>query len=183
LNGKNSVNTVSNRYFLNISAPAGSEDYTYSDYFIGRNEFEGWKSQQLMERDGFFKVNTRLLNNQIGKTDDWLMSLNLASDLPENINPLSVLPINIPIKIFADVGTYAEAWKNNPASGRFLYDAGIQLPLFNSFINIYIPIIYSKVYRDYYKYTISEKRFLKTIAFNIDLQKLQLKNLVKDIPL
>lgn len=183
LKQKNSITSINARYFLNISAPTGNEDYTYSDYFIGRNEFEGWKSQQVMERDGFFKVNTNLLNNKIGKTDDWLMSLNLASDLPDNINPLSILPINIPIKIFADVGTYAEAWKDNPASGRFIYDAGIQLPLFNSFINIYIPIIYSKVYRDYYKYNITEKRFLKTIAFNIDLQKLQLKNFFKDVPL
>jgi len=136
-----------------------------------------------MERDGFFKVNTNMLNNQVGKTDDWLISLNLASDLPDNINPLSILPIKIPIKIFADAGTYAEAWKDNPASGRFIYDAGIQLPLFHSFINIYIPIIYSKVYRDYYKFYVPEKKFLKTIAFNINLQKLQLKNFIKEIPL
>lgn len=179
---KTKVN-VSDRYFLNISAPKGNEDYTYSDYFIGRNDFDGWKSQQVMERDGFFKVNTNMLNNQVGKTDDWLISLNLASDLPDNINPLSILPIKIPIKIFADAGTYAEAWKDNPASGRFIYDAGIQLPLFHSFINIYIPIIYSKVYRDYYKFYVPEKKFLKTIAFNINLQKLQLKNFIKEIPL
>lgn len=179
----NTARFRNDRYFLNISAPKGNEDYTYSDYFIGRNEFEGWQSQQVMERDGFFKVNTDLLSNKTGKTDDWLMSLNLATDLPDNINPLSILPIQIPIKIFADVGTYAEAWKENPASGRFIYDAGIQLPLFRSFINVYIPIIFSKVYRDYYKSTITDKRFLKTIAFNINLQRLQLKELVKEIPL
>lgn len=184
LKSKTNITRFNNdRYFLNISAPKGNEDYTYSDYFIGRNEFEGWQSQQVMERDGFFKVNTDLLSNKTGKTDDWLMSLNLAADLPDNINPLSILPIRIPIKIFADVGTYAEAWKENTASGRFIYDAGIQLPLFHSFLNIYIPIIFSKVYRDYYKSTITDKRFLKTIAFNINLQKLQFKELEKEIPL
>lgn len=184
LNPKKNITSFNNeRYFLNISAPSGNEDYTYSDYFIGRNEFDGWKSQQVMERDGFFKVNTNLLSNKIGKSDNWIMSVNLASDLPDNVNPLRILPITIPIKIFADVGTYAEAWRDNPASGRFIYDAGIQLPLFNSFINIYVPLIYSKVFRDYYKTTVTEKRFLKTISFNIDLQKLQLKSFVKEIPL
>jgi len=171
------------RYFLHMSAPKGNDDYTYSDYFIGRNEFEGWHTQQIMERDGFFKVNTDLLNEQVGKTDNWLMSLNLSSGLPDNINPLSVLPIKIPLKIFADIGTYAEAWKNNSASGRFIYDAGIQIPLFASLIDIYIPIIYSKVYSNYYKSTISEKRFLKTISFSINLQRLKVQDVLKGIPL
>jgi len=171
------------RYFLNMSGPNGNEDYTYSDYFIGRNEFRGWQSQQMMERDGFFKVNTELLGNKVGKTDDWLICLNLSSGLPDNINPLSILPIKIPLKIFADAGTYAEAWKENPASGRFIYDAGIQIPLFASLIDVYIPIIYSKVYSNYYKTTITEKRFLKTIAFTINIQKFQVKDILKDLPL
>src|SRR5207253_5957421 len=106
----NLIRFYNDRYFLNMSGPNGNEDYTYSDYFIGRNEFEGWRSQQIMERDGFFKVNTALLGNKVGKTDDWLMSANMSSDLPDNINPLSILPVKIPLKIFADVGTYAEAW-------------------------------------------------------------------------
>jgi hypothetical protein len=179
------INTRFNndRYFYNMSGPKGNEDYTYSDYFIGRNEFQGWQSQQIMERDGFFKVNTELLGNKVGKTDDWLISLNLSSGLPDNINPLSILPVKIPLKIFADAGTYAEAWKENPASGRFIYDAGIQIPLFGSLIDVYIPVIYSKVYRNYYKSTITEKRFLKTIAFTINIRNLQVKNLLKDLPL
>lgn len=171
------------RYFLNLSAPKGYEDYTYSDYFIGRNEFEGWMSQQIMERDGFFKVNTELLGNKVGKTDDWLMSLNLATDLPKSINPLSVLPINIPFKLFADVGTYAEAWKDNTGQGRFVYDAGVQLSLFQSLLNVYVPILYSKVYRDYYKSTITENRFWKTVSFSINISKLQVSDLLKPLPL
>jgi hypothetical protein len=184
LKAKTSATTFrNNRYFLNMSAPKGYEDYTYSDYFIGRNEFEGWQSQQIMERDGFFKVNTELLGEKVGKTDDWLMSLNLSSGLPDNINPLSVLPIKIPLKIFLDVGTYAEAWKDNPASGRFIYDAGIQIPLFQSLIDVYIPLVYSKVYSNYYKSTITEKRFLKTLSFTVNLQKFQVKELLKGVPL
>lgn len=171
------------RYLLNLSAPKGYEDYTYSGYFAGRNEYEGWKSQQVIERDGFFKVNTELLSDKVGKTDDWLMALNLSSGLPDKINPFSVLPFDIPLKVFADIGTYAEAWKENPATGRFVYDAGIQLSLFGSLIDVYVPIIYSKVYSNYYKSTITEKRFLKTISFTINIDKLQIKELFKTLPL
>jgi hypothetical protein len=161
----------------------GQEDYTYSDYFIGRNEFTGWKSQQIMERDGFFKVRTDLLGEKIGKTDDWLLSLNLVTDVPKNINPLSVLPFKIPIKVFADIGTYAEAWKQGTSTGRFLYDAGIQVSLFSSMVNVYLPLLYSQVYSSYFKSTLGKNRFLKTISFNIDLQQFKLNKLLPGIPL
>ncbi len=170
------------RYFLNMTGPKGDEDYTYSDYFIGRNEYQKWMSQQIMERDGFFKVNTDLFNNKVGKTDDWLVSLNLITDVPDNVNPLRVLPVKIPFKIFADIGTYSEAWKDNPASGRFIYDAGIQLSFIKSVVNIYIPVLYSKVYKDYYKSTITQNRFLRTISFNLDLSQLHAKKLLSNIP-
>ena len=65
------------RYLLTLTGPHGYEDYTYSDYFIGRNEQEGGLSQQIMQRDGFFKVGTPLLNAPVGKTDNWLLALNL----------------------------------------------------------------------------------------------------------
>ncbi len=170
------------RFFLNMSGPKGNEDYTYSDYFIGRNEYQNWMSQQIMERDGFFKVNTDLLGEKVGKTDDWLTSINLVTDIPDNINPLIVLPVKIPFKIFADIGTYSEAWKDNPATGRFIYDAGIQFSLIRSIVNIYIPVLYSKVYKDYYKSTITQHRFLRTISFNIDLSQLQANKLLSNLP-
>ena len=68
-----------------------TEDYTYSDYFAGRNEFEGMASQQIMVRDGAFKVRTELLAEKIGKTDNWLMAVNFSTTIPPNINPLHVL--------------------------------------------------------------------------------------------
>ena len=171
------------RYALNMTGANGNEDYTYSNYFIGRNEFEDFMSQQIMERDGFFKVRTDFLSDKIGKTDDWLVSINLVTDLPDKINPLQVLPFKIPLKVFVDVGTYAGAWKENPSTGRFLYDAGLQIPLFGSIVNIYIPILYSKVYSNYFKSTITEKRFLKNISFSIDVQKLQSRKIFKGIPI
>ncbi len=174
---------ATDRYHLNMSGPRGYEDYTYSGYYVGRNEFEGWMSQQMMRRDGFFKTNTDLLSNKVGKTDDWLVALNFEADIPEKFNPLSVLPIKIPLKLFADLGTYAEAWKDNPATGKFLYDAGIQLPLFSSLVNVYVPILYSKVYSDYYKSVITKNKFLRSISFTIDIQKLNLDAINRILPL
>ncbi len=159
---------ANDRYHLNMTGPDGYEDYTYSDYFVGRNEFEGTASQQIMMRDGAFKVRTDLLASRVGKTDNWLASANLSASIPQKWNPLSVLPIKIPLKIFLDLGTYAEAWERNADVDRFLFDAGLQIPLFDEFINIYIPIVYNKVYGDYFKSTIPKNRFLKTMSFSIN---------------
>ena len=93
----------------------------------GRNEFKGFRSQQIMIRDGGFKVRSDLLANKIGKTDDWLAAANLTTDFPKQLNPLQVLPVKIPLKIFLDVGTYAEAWKKDAPTGKFIYDAGFQV--------------------------------------------------------
>ena len=174
LNGKTFLKQyTTDKYQLNLSGAKGFEDYTFSDYFVGRSEFEGGKSQQIMERDGFFKARTDYLGSKVGKTDDWLMALNLNVDCPG-------FPI---LKAFADIGTYAEAWKDNPATGRFLFDAGIQLSLFKNVVNIYAPILFSKVYRDYNKSILTNKIFSKTISFTINLQNLHFNKLSRDIPL
>jgi hypothetical protein len=164
-------------FLLNMSGAKGFEDYTYSNYFVGRNDFDRFASQQIMERDGFFKVRTDLLGDKIGKTDNWLAAVNFTTDFPKAINPLQILPVKIPLKIFVDIGTYAEAWNKGAPTGKFIYDAGLQVSLCKNLINIYIPILYSKVYTDYFKSTITEKRFLKNISFSIDLQNAQLKKL------
>ncbi len=171
------------QYHLNMTGPKGYEDYTYSNYFFGRNEFEKFSSQQIMIRDGGFKVRTDYLSNKIGKTDDWLTAINFTTTIPKEINPFELIPHDIArLKIFIDVGTYAEAWKKDAGTGRFLYDAGLQLSLFNNLVTIYAPILYSKVYKDYFKSTITEKRFSKNIVFSIDLQNLSLKKLFPQSP-
>lgn len=181
LNGKTLTKQFDNdRYFLNMTGPKGYEDYTYSDYFIGRNKFEGVENQQIMIRDGAFKVRTDLLADKIGKTDDWLTALNFNSTIPQNINPLSVLPIKIPLHVFLDIGTYAEPWKKGSDADRFLFDAGFHLPLFSEMLNIYIPVFYNKVYSDYFKSTIFKNRFLKTISFSINLYNKNLKQLNRE---
>ncbi len=164
-------------YHLNLTGPKGYEDYTYSNYFVGRNAFDKLSSQQIMERDGFFKVRTDLLSSKIGKSDNWLAAMNFTTDVPKSINPLQVLPFVIPFKVFVDVGTYAEAWQKNANQSKFIFDAGLQFSLLRGIVNVYVPLLYSKVYGDYFKSTITEKRFLKNIAFSIDIQNMHLKKI------
>ncbi|HMK26535.1 MAG TPA: M1 family metallopeptidase [Chitinophagaceae bacterium] len=173
---------ATDRYHLNMTGANGYEDYTYSDYFIGRNKFEGMASQQIMVRDGGFKVRTDLLADKVAKTDDWLIAANFSTTIPSAINPLSILPVKIPLKVFADIGTYAEAWKNKAENDRFLYDAGLQISLLNETINIYVPLIYSSVYRDYLQSTILKKeRFFKKISFSIDISNFSLRKIDRNL--
>ncbi|MFN8291958.1 MAG: M1 family metallopeptidase [Chitinophagaceae bacterium] len=170
------------RYHLNMTGANGYEDYTYSDYFIGRNKFQGLASQQIMERDGAFKVRTDLLAEKVGKTDDWLAAVNLSTSIPSAINPLSMLPVKIPLNLFVDIGTQAEAWKPASASDRFLFDAGLHLPLAKGLVNIYIPLLYSGVYKDYIQSTIEKKgRFWKKISFSIDISNFSFRKIDRNL--
>jgi hypothetical protein len=171
---------ATDRYHLNLTGPKGIEDYTYSDYFIGRNRFEGIANQQIMIRDGAFKVRTDLLASKVGKTDNWLAAANFVTTVPEKLNPLSVLPFKIPLRLFADVGTYAEAWDRTADVDRFLFDAGLQFSLLQETVNIYVPLLYSGVYRTYFKSTIPDNRFLKTISFSINLNNMALKKVNRE---
>ena len=175
-------------YHLNMTGPKGYEDYTYSNYFIGRNEYQRWTSQQIMIRDGGFKVRTDLLSNKVGKTDDWLSAVNLTSTIPKQINPLSIIPFKlsllsfIKLKAFLDIGTYAEAWKKNAQTGRFIYDAGLQCSMFKNVVNIYVPLLYSKVYSEYLNSTVQELQFVKNIVFSIDIQNINLRRFIPQMP-
>ena len=128
-----------------------------------------------MMRDGFFKVRTDLLADKVGKTDNWLTAINFTTDIPDAVNILNILPVKIPLKLFVDIGTYAEAWQKNATTSRIVYDAGLQLSLFNNTVNMYIPLLYSKVFKDYFLSYIPEKRFAKNITFSINIQNASLK--------
>ena len=153
-------------YQPKLTAVRGNEDYTYSNYFIGRNEADGFFSQQIMMRDGGLKLRTDLFQGLQGRSDNWIASVNLNTTLPKGL-----IPFNLPIKIFLDAGTYADAWKKNAATNRFLYVAGLQLSLYKGLFNIYAPILYSKEFRDNLKTVPEENTFFKKISFSIDIQR------------
>ncbi|PZP52395.1 MAG: hypothetical protein DI598_00765 [Pseudopedobacter saltans] len=170
----NLVEAKNQVYNFGLSGPSGIYDYTYSDYFIGRNESQGWMSQQIMERDGFFKIPSQSLSGGVsvlGMSDNWLTATNLTADFPRNLDPLRY--VGGGLKLFFDLGTYSDLWSDVPPAGRFLYDAGLQVSLFKSLVNIYVPVIYSKVYKDKLP---TDNRFWKTVSFSINLSALQPRN-------
>jgi len=173
---------ATDRYHLNMTGPNGYEDYTYSDYFIGRNKFDKLPSQQIMVRDGGFKVRTDLYSDKVGKTDDWLAAINLSTTIPSGMNPLSLLPIKIPLKVFIDIGTYGDAWEKDAELDRFIFDAGLQVSLFANTINIYVPVIYSSIYKDYIQSVIDKKgRLWKTVSFSIDISNFNLRKINREL--
>jgi hypothetical protein len=165
-------------YQPKLTAVRGNEDYTYSNYFIGRNEFEGFASQQIMERDGNLKIRTDIFQDLQGRSDDWIAAINLSTSIPKKI-----LPIPLPIKVFADAGTNADAWKKDASVSRFLYVAGLQVSLLGDLINIYAPLLYSKEFGNNLKTVPEENKFFRKISFSINIQNLSSRTIVPGAPL
>lgn len=159
-------------YQPKLTAVRGYEDYTYSNYFIGRNESEGTASQQIMMRDGGLKIRTDLFQDLQGRSDNWIASLNLNTTLPT-----SIVPKFLPLRLFLDIGTYAPAWKKGSSKSRFLYVGGLQVSIIKGLINVYAPLLYSKEFGDNLKTVPDENKFLRKISFSIDLQRLNMRRL------
>ena len=160
-------------YQPKLTAVRGNEDYTYSNYFMGRNESEYFLSQQIMLRDGGLKLRTDLFQGLQGRSDNWVSSLNLNTTLPQKL-----FPVKLPLRIFFDIGTYAEAWKKDAATSRFLYVGGIQLSMFKNLLNIYAPLIYSSEFRDNLKTVPGENKFFQRLSFSIDLHRFDWRHIV-----
>ncbi len=153
-------------YQPKLTAVGGTEDYTYSNAFFGRTESNGWESQQMMVRDGALKIRTDIFQGLQGRSEDWITAINLTTTIPAQI-----LPKFIPLKLFLDFGTYAEAWKKDAPTRRFLYVGGLQLSFFKDLLNIYAPLIYSSEFSDNLKTLPEENKFFRKLSFSLDIQK------------
>ena len=161
------------RYEPKLLGVNGEEDYTYDNYFLGRTASTaienasvsngGIAAQQIMIRDGGLKLRLDQYDYIQGRSANWVLALNLSSSLPQKL-----FPVQIPLKVFFDVGTYAEAWQSNASTSRFLYTGGLQLALFKNVLNIYAPLVYSSDFRSLLRST----SFGKKITFSIDLQNI-----------
>ena len=160
-------------YQPKLTGVRGNEDYTYSNYFLGRNESQYFMSQQIMLRDGGLKLRTDLFQGLQGRSDNWVSSLNFNTTLPEKL-----FPVKLPLRLFFDIGTYAEAWKKDAATSRFLYVGGLQLSLFKNLLNVYAPLIYSREFRDNLKTVPGENKFFQRLSFSIDLHRFDWRRMV-----
>ena len=155
-----------------LTAVRGSDDYTYDNYFIGRNEYNGFASQQIMDRDGFLKLRTDLFQGLQGRSDNWVASINLTTTLPPKI-----VPQWLPLRLFLDVGTYAAAWQSNPTTSHFLYVGGLQLSLLHDILRIYAPLAYSSDFSNQLKSVPGQNGFFQKISFSIDFENIPFRQL------
>jgi hypothetical protein len=175
-------------YQPKLLAANGTEDYTYNNYFMGRTastafdriavKNDGIAAQQVMiQNTGGLKLRLDQYSSVQGYSEKWVAAFNLTSTLPDKL-----FPVKLPLKIFFDAGTYAEAWEKNAFTPRFLYVGGLQLSLFKNVINIYAPIIYSKTFKEQLKTDKEANKFTKKITFSFDIQNLSLRKLIPQIP-
>jgi hypothetical protein len=160
----NDASLATDRYHLN-STYSGVNDYLYDDTYIGRSEREGFSAHQISMREGGLKIPTPFLASPLGRNDNWLAAVNIKTDLP----------IKLPIRLFADIATFSDAAKLNPSANKILFDAGVEIHAFDV-LNIYIPLIMSPDYQDYMKTIIVKDRFLKSITFSLQLDKIKWLN-------
>lgn len=170
------------RFQPKLLSNTGVEDYTYSTPFLGRTASyannasvvnnSGLASQQILLRDGAFKLRMDAFDFLQGRSENWVAALNFTTTLPRQL-----LPVPIPLKLFLDVGTHAEARAGENAVSRILYVAGLQLPLLRNAIIIYAPLLYSSDFRDNLKTLPEQNTFFKRLTFSIDLGALSIQRL------
>ncbi len=174
-------------YQPKLLAATGDEDYTYSNYFIGRSAATsnpelpvknlGLAGQQVMIRDGGLKLRLDQYGSVQGRTENWLAAVNFNTTLPD------IFPVKLPLKLFLDVGTNAEAWKKNAATTKFLYVGGLQLSLFKNILAIYAPLVYSKDFKEVLQTDPERNKFFKKLTFSINIQHISLRKLVPQLGL
>jgi hypothetical protein len=161
------------RFEPKLTAIRGDEDYTYENYFVGRSEFMGLASQQIMNRDGDLHLRTDLFQSLQGRSDNWVASLNLRTTLPRQI-----VPKWLPLRLFFDVGTYAQAWGDSPPTDHFLYVGGLELDLLHDILHVYAPLVYSSDFSNQLKTVPDQNSFGKKISFAIDIQNIDFRKLI-----
>jgi hypothetical protein len=164
------------RYWPKLLGTTGEEDYTYSSYFLGRTASDandasvvnngGVAARQIMLRDGAFKLRIDPFDFLQGRSESWVAAINLNT---------TFLPVKLPVKLFLDAGTFAEAWTREENGNRIYYVSGLQASFFKEAINIFAPIFYSKPYRDNLKSLPDQNTFLKKLTFNIDMNRILLR--------
>lgn len=148
------------RYWLS-STFSGANDYLYDGTFIGRNEREGLAAQQYSMQEGGQKLATPLYGFPLGRSNDWLLALNLRSDLPLG---------KLPIRAYLDLSTYADAASVSPSGNRILYSAGLELHLLQDVFLLHVPLLLCPDYRDYLNSMYPNNNFWHSISFSLELQ-------------
>ena len=151
---------IYSRYELNAGY-SGMNDYLYDGTYLGRNATTKLAAQQISIQEGGFKVP---VFSMVNRSDNWLASINMESDLPLG---------KWPVRIFADAGlipNFTPTIANNRTT-TLLYDAGLTVHLIKNVVSVYVPVVMSSDLQNYLRNTYGNKNaFTHGISFTLQLQ-------------
>jgi len=153
---------VTSRYELNASY-SGVDDYLYDGTYLGRNAHSRLAAQQISVQEGGFKVP---LYNNAARSDNWMATLNLKTDLPLG---------RAPIRLFLDAGLVPNSNETatHASSTTLLYDAGVEVYAIKDIVSFYYPVIMSSDFQNYLTNTYGRKNlFARSISFTIHLENI-----------
>lgn len=118
----------------------GFNDYRYDDSYFGRNEQDGFWSQQIHINEGGMKAALGGAQS-LGRSNNFIFAVNLKSDLPQN------LPLNLPLKPYFDLGYFSDKRAINSEATfdqKLWWSGGFTLDFFDGIVGVYLPVINSK---------------------------------------
>lgn len=148
---------------INMSAWSGRNDYLFNDYYFARNDASNFLNQQVYIHDGGMKAYA-----PGARSNKWLVGLNAEVKIP-----------SLPVKFFADVGTYANAKNAYPRSEALVYSGGIAVTLIKNICEVYFPLVFSNGIKEYQK--ANDLKFGDKIRFTFNIQSLNLLNLRQNL--
>ncbi len=147
-------------YAFRASGYNGWQDYAFESNFAARNERNGFGFTQFTEKDGALKVWTPL-----GQSAQWLTSVNIKTPRL----------FKLPLKVFADA---VVCDGRSLTTDKFLWDAGINISVWEEIIDIYIPVFYNSDIKK--TLDLNGVDFLHTIRFTFNIHKLVPKTILQN---
>jgi hypothetical protein len=90
-----------------------------------------------------------------------------------------ISPGLLPIKLFADFGTYANAKSAFPGSQALVYNAGVILKVKENIFEVYFPVVASNDIKQYWE--LNKVKYAQRITFLFNLNSLNPLDIVKGI--
>ncbi len=153
---------VTSRYQLNASY-SGVDDYLYDGTYFGRTSPTRLAAQQISIQEGGFKIP---IYNGAGRSDNWMATLNLETDLPLG---------KLPIRLFFDAGLIPNTNQTatNIKSTTLLYDGGVEVYLIKDIVSVFVPVLMSSDFQNYLDNTYGHKNtFVRSLSFTLQLQNI-----------
>ncbi len=114
----------------------GNADWTFDNYYFGRNEMSGMFSQQVNDsQGGGFKVPlSEDSSSSFGMSNVGVMALNVKIDPPFK------MPNMFKIRLYADIGFALD--KSEGGSTTTLFNSGLAISVFQDIFEIYLPFYF-----------------------------------------